>query len=85
MVFLYDYAIADSESKKPIFSLKKYIFPFYLLPIPIPSSPCVAGVGCLMSIPSLRAGPTRGTSHARSQGKKLVEEWLSTEGKILFL
>lgn len=31
--------------------------------------------------PILIAGPTRGTSHACSQGKKEVEEWLSTEEK----
>ena len=79
MVFLYDYVIADSESKKPKKPLKSYEFPIPIPPPYIPSSPCVAGVGCLMSIPSLRAGPTRGTSHARSQGEKLVEEWLSTE------
>nr|DAG63405.1 MAG TPA: hypothetical protein [Caudoviricetes sp.] len=45
--------------KKPKNTLKTYE-----KPILIPSSPCVARVPCLMSIPSLRAGPTHETRRA---------------------
>ena len=44
--------------KKPKNTLFSYEKPIPIPHIPIPSSPCVARVHYLMSIPSLRAGPT---------------------------
>jgi hypothetical protein len=63
------------------------MFSLFHPPIPIP--PLTLRGTCTTTLyyyPILIVGPTRGTSHACSQGKKEVEEWLSTEEKMfLFL